>query len=275
MVGFSGERASCGRNVEMHLAVLSDIHGNLLALDVVLADIQAVGADLTWCLGDVAAFGPRPSECIQRLKTLAEADEGKKFKVIGGNTDRYFVTGERPRQQPAKDADAFKSMVADWETFNAGINWGLEKLSFEDYEFLAKILGHELSKGIDGYGYAIGYHAIPGDDEARLTPETPEDEARDMLLDREGRLGIGGHIHKQFDRDLGSWRIVNVGSVGMSLDSPGFAQWALFTFENAELTVDLRRVPYDVDALIADFYARGYPGTGWTARYLQPDKQKV
>lgn len=259
----------------MRLAVLSDIHGNLIALDTVLADIQAVGADITWCLGDVAAFGPRPSECIQRLKTLVEANEGKKFKVIGGNTDRYLVTGERPKQSPAKDADAFKQMVAEWKTFDDTIHWCLEKLAFEDYEFLAKILGHELSKGIDGYGYAIGYHAIPGDDETRLTPETPEDEARDMLLDREGRLGIGGHIHKQFDRDLGSWRVVNVGSVGMSLDSPGLAQWGLFTFEDGVVTVDLRRIPYDVDALINDFYAVGYPGTGWTARYLQPDKQKA
>ncbi|MEO8612250.1 MAG: metallophosphoesterase family protein [Chloroflexota bacterium] len=260
----------------MRLAVLSDIHGNLIALDAVLADIQASGeVDVTWCLGDIAAFGPRPAECIRRLKALAEADEGKKFKVIGGNTDRYFVTGERPRQEPAKDAESFKKMVAEWETFDAGIHWGLEHLSFEDYEYLSKILGHELSKEVKDYGAVIGYHAIPGDDEARLTPETPAEEANDALLDREGRLGIGGHIHRQFDRDLGAWRIINVGSVGMSANNPGFAEWGLFTFDNDVLTVDFRRVPYDVDALVADFYAVGYPGTGWTARYLQPDKPKV
>lgn len=260
----------------MRLAVLSDIHGNLTALEAVLADIEANGeVDVTWCLGDIAAFGPRPTECIRRIKALAEIDEGKKFKVIGGNTDRYFVTGERPRQQPAKDAEAFKKMVSEWETFNAGIRWGLEHLAFEDYEFLAKVVGHELSKEIKGYGAVIGYHAIPGDDEAYLTPDTPAEEALDDLLDREGRLGIGGHIHRQFDRDLGAWRVVNVGSVGMSFDAPGFAQWGLFTFENDTVTIDLRRVPYDVDALIADFYAVGYPGTGWTARYMQPDKPKA
>lgn len=259
----------------MRLAVLSDIHGNLVALEAVLADIQAATPDITWCLGDIAAFGPRPAECVRRVKALAEADEGKTFKVIGGNTDRYLVTGERPKQPPAQDADAFKKMVAEWETFNAGINWCLEKLAFDDYEYLAKTLGHELSKGIDSYGHVIGYHAVPGDDEARLTPDTPDEEARDVLLDQEGRLGIGGHIHKQFERDLGSWRVVNVGSVGMSFDSPGFAQWGLFTFEDGAVTVDLRRLPYNVDALIADFYAVGFPGTGWTARYLQPDKQKA
>jgi predicted phosphodiesterase len=275
MVGFGREQAVEGDS-NMRLAVLSDIHGNLIALEAVLADLEASGgADLTWCLGDLAAFGPRPSECIQRVKALAEADEGKKFKVIGGNTDRYLVTGERPKQQPAKDADAFIKMVSEWEIFDAAVHWTLEKLVFEDYEYLGKILGHELSKGIDGYGYAIGYHAVPGDDEARLIPETPDEEARDFLLDCEGRLALGGHIHKQFDRDLGSWRVINVGSVGMSFDSPGFAQWGLFTFDSGTVNIDLRRVPYDVDALIADFYAVGYPGTGWTARYIQPEKQKA
>jgi len=260
----------------MRLAVLSDIHGNRIALEAALADIEAVGgADLTWCLGDIAAFGPRPAECIRRVKALAEADEGKHFKVISGNTDRYLVTGERPRQQPAKDADSLKKMVAEWKTFNDAIHWCLEKLTFEDYEFLAKTLGRELSKEAEGYGYIIGYHAVPGDDEAYLTPETPDEEARDFLLDCEGRLGIGGHIHKQFDRDLSNWRVINVGSVGMSFDSPGFAQWGLFTFEEGGVTIDLRRVPYDVDALVADFYALGYPGTGWTARYQQTDRPKA
>src|SRR5215475_4471928 len=108
----------------MRLAVLSDIHGNVLALEAVLADITAVGEiDLTWCLGDLAAFGPRPAECVQRVKALAEAEEGKKFKVIGGNTDRYLVTGERPKQQPAKDAEAFKKMAAYVESLDANIHW--------------------------------------------------------------------------------------------------------------------------------------------------------
>jgi predicted phosphodiesterase len=260
----------------MRLAVLADIHGNLLALEAVLADIQASGeVDVTWCLGDIAAFGPRPAECIRRLRALAEVDEGKKFKVIGGNTDRYLVTGERPRREPAKDAEAFKKMATYVESLDANIHWGVSHLTFEDYEYLAKILGHELSKDVKGYGTVIGYHAIPGDDEPALTPETPAEEATDALLDREGRLGIGGHIHRQFDRDLGAWRVVNVGSVGVSEANPGFAEWGLFTFEDDAVTIDLRRVPYDVNALIADFYAVGYPGTGWTARYLQPDKPKV
>ena len=112
----------------------------------------------------------------------------------------------------------------------------------------------------------VGYHAVPGDDEKALTPETPVEEARDDLLDREGRLGIGGHIHVQMDRNLGDWRIINTGSVGMSFQNPGFAQWSLLTFENGDVMVDLRNVPYDTSALAADARAAGHPEPEWMLR---------
>ena len=254
----------------MRLAVLSDIHGNLTALEAVLQDMAQVGTvDLTWCLGDLAAFGSRPAECIRRIKALAEADEGKTFKVIGGNTDRYLITDERPKAPMAADEAAFHKARGEWRYLNDALLWTVDQLSFEDYEFLKKIDGHELSKKVDGYGYVIGYHAIPGNDETNLTPETPADEARDFLLDREGRLAIGGHIHRQMDRDLGRWRAINVGSVGMPFDVKGQASWGLFTFEDGQVTVDLRRVPFDVDAAIADLGAAGFPHVAWAAGRLR------
>ncbi len=255
----------------MRLAVLSDIHGNLLALEAVLQDLEAAGgADLTWCLGDLAAFGPRPAECIRRIKALAEADEGKHFKVIGGNTDRYMVNGERPRWPSAKDQAGLTAMLSEWQHFNAGLLWGVGQLAFDDYEFLKKIRGRELSHKVEGYGTVIGYHAVPGDDEAFLTPETPDEEARDLLMDREGRLALGGHIHRQFDREVRGWRIVNVGSIGMPFDERGQASWALITFENGQAAVDLRRVPFDVEAVIYDLRAVGYPSVEWSAGRLRP-----
>lgn len=254
----------------MRLAVISDIHGNLTALEAVLADLEAVGgADLTWCLGDLAAAGPRPAECIRRLKVLAEVDEGKTFKVIGGNTDRYMVNGERMKTPSAKDEESFKKLAHEWQMRDTVFNWGVGQLSFEDYEFLKKIRGRELSHKVEGYGYVIGYHAVPGDDEPILMPDTPDEEARDFLLDQEGRLAIGGHIHIQFDREVRGWRIVNVGSVGMPVDIKGQASWGLFTFENGQATVDLRRVPFDVEAVIRDMEAVGYPVVEWGAKRLR------
>jgi predicted phosphodiesterase len=254
----------------MRLAVFSDIHGNLTALEAVLQDMEQMGGiDLTWCLGDLAAFGPRPAECIRRLKALAEVDEGKKFKVIGGNTDRYLITGERPTFPIAENDEAFQKSRAYWRRLNDAILWGVDQLSFEDYEFLKKINGHELGKKIDGYGYVIGYHAIPGNDETALFPDTPEDEARDFFLDREGWLGVGGHTHIQMDRNLGNWRAINVGSVGLPMDVKGQAGWGLFTFEDGKVQVELRRVPFDAEAVITELGAAGYPQVEWTGGQLR------
>jgi len=253
----------------MRLAVFSDIHGNLVALEAALEDYEASGgADVIWCLGDLAAFGPRPAACIRRVREWREAFGKEKFHIIGGNTDRYLVTGERLRQT-AKDEEEFKTLANTWNDRDAGLNWGVSQLSYEDYEFLKELLGRELSDNFEGYGPVIGYHAIPGDDEGYLKPDTPVHEALDALLDREGRLGIGGHIHVQMDRDLGRWRAVNVGSVGMSFDNPGFAQWGLFTFDSGAATVELRNVPYDVDAVLTDLRAVGYPAPDWVGKRLR------
>lgn len=247
----------------MKLAVISDIHGNLVAMEAALADLESVGeVDKLWILGDLAAFGPRPSECLDRVLDLQEHYGEDHCKIIGGNTDRYLVTGERRAQRT--DEEAFGGLADRRADFDAVINWNLAQLNWEQYQFLAKILGREVSLHIEGYGYAIGYHAVPGNDESYLGPDTPEEEAADYLLDREGWLAIGGHIHRQMDRALGNWRVINVGSVGMSFQMPGKAQWGLFTFVDGEVTVDLRAVPYDTDAAVADFQAAGIPLLDWS-----------
>lgn len=254
----------------LHLAVLSDVHGNLVALETVLADLEAQGgADITWCLGDLAAFGPRPKECIQRIAALSQAEEGKRFKVIGGNTDRDLVTGSRFALPPAKDAEELLTRSKDVQVRDTVLNWNLSQLGWEEYEFLAKIVGHELTKDVDSYGTVIGYHAVPGDDLAMLRPDTPDEEAVDYLLDREGRLGIGGHTHIQMNRTIGRWQILNVGSVGLPVHQPGYAQYGLLTFENGEVNIDLRSIPYDVDAATADLYTVGHPAPEWIVQRIR------
>lgn len=248
----------------MKLAVFSDIHGNLVAFEAMLADLESVGdVDMIWMLGDIAAFGARPVECIRKVRELGEKYGEKKFKAIGGNTDRYLVTGERMKISPAKDEATFKQMVKNFANLNTALDWNLSRMSWEDYEYLSKILGKETSLKVDGYGYVIGYHAVPGSDEPIFSSDTPLEEADDYLLDREGHLAIGAHIHVQMDRQLTRWRAINVGSVGMSFDMPGKAQWGLFTFENGNVAVDLRAVPYDTAAAIADLKAVNFPLVDW------------
>ncbi len=259
----------------MRLAVFSDIHGHLTAFEAAWADFQAVGgADQIWFLGDFALAGPRPTECIQRVQAIiaeAEADETRKgtVRVIRGNTDRYLVTGQRMAQPPAADGERLAKMVEDLTHFNTVTLWGMGQLSYDAYAFLSKLPG-ECELYVPQFGYVIGYHGTPGSDEGFLTPETDIEAAADALLDREGRLGIGGHIHRQMDRLLpNGWRAVNVGSVGMSFDMPGKAQWGLFTFAEGGVTVDLRAAAYDLDAAMDDVYAAGHPLPAWFEQGLR------
>jgi predicted phosphodiesterase len=253
----------------MRLAVISDIHGNLAALEIALADLQAAGgADKLWVLGDHAWGGPRPVECIQRLQALTtEWGEGN-IGFIRGNTDRYLVMASPSAAKPADNEEAYARMLASFRIWSANVEWTFIQLSFAEYEWLTKLRG-ELDLDVPGYGGVIGYHGTPGNDEGFLKPDTPLDEADDALLDREGRLGIGGHIHEQMDRQLTRWRVVNVGSVGMSFDKPGHVEYGIFTFESGDVRIDLRAIPYDVEPVIADLQACGYPGWEQTAKRLR------
>jgi predicted phosphodiesterase len=253
----------------MRLAILSDIHGNLHALETALADLRAAGgAEMLWLLGDYAAMGARPREVIQRMMALAEEWGEGKIGFVRGNTDRYLIKAGAPRPGKVENEESFTEFVANARRWHENLLWGLEQLTFAEYEWLTKLRG-ELDMHAPDYGWVIGYHGTPGDDEGYLFPSTPVTTADDMLLDREGRLGIGGHIHEQMDRMLTQWRVVNVGSVGMSFDKPGYVEYGIFTFEGGDVQVDLRAIPYDVDAAVADLHAVGYPHAEGAARRLR------
>lgn len=232
----------------MRLAVLSDIHGNLDALEAVLADLEAHGgADKIWVLGDLAAFGPHPSECVARLRALPEVG------VIYGNTDRYLTTGQRP-EIPVPDEAAWARMQTALQTRDGAFAWTVGQLSYGDYEYLSK-LPAEQSLQVEGFGWVVGFHAIPGDDEPMRWPDTPDDVLLDDLLDREGRLALCGHTHLPMDRQLDGWRWVNVGSVGLPMDGDPRACYAMLDFDGAAVNVAHRRVAYDVPSVVAKLVA--------------------
>ncbi len=260
-----------GMTLSMRLAVLSDIHGNLPALQAVLADMECCGDfDMTWCLGDLAALGGQPRECVQALLALRDRWGEDKFKLIGGNTDRYLVTGARLPFARAKDDTEFAAYRAQVLSSSAIFAWNLSQLNWQEYELLRDILGHETKLTVAGYGTVIGVHAIPGDDESvALRPDSPQEEAADALLDRQGRLALCGHTHHAMDRGVGSWRVVNPGSVGLSFGNPGRAEWAILEWQDGDLSVDLRRVPYDVEATLQAWAELGYPELDWISARLR------
>ncbi len=115
----------------MRVAVLADIHGNLLALNAVLTDLAAAGgADRFWVLGDLASFGPQPEGTLARLTSLPQAH------IISGNTDRYLVTNARPSGPLPRNA-------ADWDRLPAvllereeNFRWTVAQLGYEWFTFL-------------------------------------------------------------------------------------------------------------------------------------------
>lgn len=255
----------------MKLAVIADIHGNYRALETVLAALEDVNADKTWVLGDLAAHGPRPADCVTKIRELHEADEDN-FLVIGGNTDRYLVRNSRMARKPAEDEETYHQYIEQFKAENDMFSWGTAQLGWENYAFLSKILGKELRLTAEGYGVVMGYHAVPGDDEYNITDDTPDEEARDSVLDRPLRLGIYGHIHRQVNRDLGRVRLVNPGSVGLSFESPGKAQYAVLTFEDGGVEVDLREVEYDAYAAVNELDRFGHPHPRTVARLITEGK---
>lgn len=235
----------------MRLAILSDIHGNIHALEACMADLHnAGGADRIWILGDLVVAGSRPAECMDLIMSL------KDTVIISGNTDRWVVQGVR-HKKVAKDEAEYAEYQAHILSRDAQINWTMSQLSYTQYDFLRN-LRPEVDISLPGYGYAIGFHGRPGDDEGYLNPDTPAEEALDSLLDREGRIAFCGHTHVAMDRNLDLWRVINVGSVGRPADEPN-PSYAFLTYdENTKAAPDiaLRRFTYDKGAMIADLEAR-------------------
>ena len=212
----------------MRIAVISDIHGNLPALEAVLGEIGAAGVDLVVVGGDVAA-GPMPRETIERLMTL-----GDHARFVRGNADREL----RARFDGEPLDPGLPASVA------AIVDWCATQLEQRHRDFLA---GFEdrVVVDVDGLGPTLCCHASPRNDVDVFTVRSPEARLRELFAGVEQRVVTCGHTHMQFDRVFDAIRIVNAGSVGMPYGEPG-AYWALLGPD-----VELRQTDYD-RALAAD-----------------------
>jgi predicted phosphodiesterase len=254
----------------MRLAVLSDVHGNLLALEAVLADIETQGEpDAYLVLGDLAAFCPWPSETLARLRELPEAS------FLQGNTDRYLATGRRPQILPAQSPDDWARMPAKLAERDANFRWTVERISHADYQFL-RDLPTRLELDVPGYGHVIAVHANAVDDETFLRPEASAAEIREYFAGLDARLVLYGHTHCTMDRTIEidgmRRRVVNDGSAGIPLDGDPCPAYALLDFGNDECHVRLHRVAYGREAVIAELERVDHPAKGWIGGMLRKAK---
>jgi len=218
------------------VAALYDVHGNLPALEAVLADDAFARADSVVVGGDVAA-GPLPAEVLDRLAALEPP-----VRWVRGNADRevvaHFDRGDTDHtiygpDAPAERADAFTAA----------------RISRAHRDLMA---GFEDVVRLDG---ALYCHGSPRSDEEIITALTPTARLEPMLAGVGEPLVVCGHTHHQFELRAGAQRVVNAGSVGMPYEGARGAFWLLVAGGEPEL----RRTDYDVDAAVADLRASGFP----------------
>jgi predicted phosphodiesterase len=218
------------------VAALYDVHGNMPALDAVLADSAFARADAVVVGGDVAA-GPLPAEVLDRLAALALP-----VRWVRGNADRevvaHFDRGDTDPSIYGPDAPAERA-----DAFTAG------RITRAHRDLLASF---EEVVRFDG---ALYCHGSPRRDDEIITALTPEARLAPMLDGVQEALVVCGHTHHQFDLRAGAQRVVNAGSVGMPYQGEPGAYWLLV----ADGEPEPRRTAYDVDAAAPALRASGFP----------------
>jgi diadenosine tetraphosphatase ApaH/serine/threonine PP2A family protein phosphatase len=231
----------------MRIAVLSDIHSNLVALDAVLADVAGEAPDEVWCLGDVVGYGPEPNECCARVRARAHV-------VLCGNHD-LAVTGGLPLAEFSGDA-------------GAAARWTQGVLEQGHADWLASLKptatqpDAELFHGSPRdpvWDYVLSEQVAQLSLEQTSAPVVLVGHSHVALALVAAEAGVeGGLAPAGADVDLGDRRwLLNPGSVGQPRDGDPRAAWLLVDFRAGRAA--FRRVEYDVEATQAGIRAAGLP----------------
>jgi predicted phosphodiesterase len=238
----------------VRVALISDIHGNRLALDAVLAELEREQYDRLVCLGDVAV-GPQPRETIERLRELD-------CPVIMGNWDAWFLDG-----MPAMDDEIGRKLV------EIGA-WWADALSQADREFMAGFVPRlEVELEAGGSSTMLCFHGSPRSYVDWIYSTTPDRELAPMFNGHGATVLAGGHTHVQMVRRYEGSVIVNPGSVGLAFrqwwpKTVRIAHWAEYgfvSFDDGRASIELRRTSFDVDALLRLAGDSGMPHAQWWA----------
>ncbi len=236
------------RRTRMRIAVISDIHGNCVALDAVLADIRRQAVQHIVCLGDAIQGGAQPAETVQCLRDLH-------CPVVMGNADAWLLTGRETSSQE-------QTSPQQW----AVREWSLAQLSNEDRAFIEQFQPTvELSLEADKK--LLCFHGSPHsfDD---ILPNTSEEDFQRLLGGQDAMLLAGGHTHtQQFRRCNDAW-YVNPGSVGFAYNwrlpqeefhADPWEEYALISSEQEQIGVEFRHIPFDVESMLEVLQCSGRP----------------
>lgn len=262
----------------MRVALISDIHGNFVALEAVLTDIGKERVDQIICLGDVASTGPQPRQVIERLQEIT-------CPVVMGNADAWLL-----EPKPSHKTDETSRHIAEIDL------WCVAQLSRADLEYV-RTFQPTIEVLLYSSTRLLCFHGSPRSNTAIIESITPEQALDRMLSGFHAAVMAGGHTHTQMLRRYRDTIIINPGSVGLPFErasipdepvnneqqtinalntivlerestldegyNPPWAEYALVSSANASLSIELRRVPLDIDAVVQTALGSGMPHSEW------------
>ncbi len=248
----------------MRLALFSDIHGNSIALDAVLADVEAAGGvDEYWALGDLVAFGPDPVGVVERLTALPN------LHTVRGNTDRYITSADRP--PPAFDAViAEPELLPIFVEIEASCSWTRGAVTAAGWLDWLVDLPFEQRLTLPDGTRLLGIHATPqrDDDHRGLAPIISDDETAAALDGCRADLIVAGHTHWPMNRRVQDWHVINLDSVFQTTVPSMQATYMLLEADEQGYTVEHRWVDYDLQASIAATEHARHPGARYIIKHL-------
>lgn len=236
----------------MRIAVLSDIHGNLLGLDACLTDLDSQGgADAVAVAGDLCLAGPKPKKVLQRLEEIGAA-------CIRGNKDRVLFDDASDTAQQAAEL--------------ARIAWTRRELGERWLSWLRE-LPFALRIGDNGNQLLI-VHANPRNDDEHLWPDADEADLERLVGDEAAAVIAFGHLHLPYVRMWRGRLLVNVASAGVPKDGDPRACYAILTERDGGWEIKHRRVPFDVKKVATQLSDCGIPESGELIATLRRHRYK-
>ena len=239
----------------MRLAILSDIHGNLVALKAVLKDLERRRVEQVLCLGDVAATGPQPCEVIEHLQPL-------NWPSVMGNSDETLAKNIPDNFEKLPEKDKRRSQQLD--------EWTRRKLSKSHRNYLSTFEPTVMFSPDNGPSF-LCYHGSPRSNREGILAATLDDKLAEYLRGFNADIFAGGHTHTQMFRRFRSSIVINPGSVGLPFQedssgrvrNPTRAEYALVAVTRKSFSLDLLSVPYSRTDLEEAVRKSGMPNSDW------------
>jgi diadenosine tetraphosphatase ApaH/serine/threonine PP2A family protein phosphatase len=232
------------------LAVIADIHGNMPALEAVIADLDEVAPDEILVGGDLVGRGPEGGRVVATVRERGWA-------TIRGNHEDYLLDFRR-----GKVPDAWQGQN-QW----AASRWMAAELDEAAAEFLRDLpltITPRIGEGL------LLVHGSPASYNEGLGPWTPDSALSRHLRAADRPLLVCAHTHRPMHRVVAEGEVVNVGSVGLPFNGDRRAQYGLFHRDGGQWKVELRQVEYDLEEILAIYRSSGFSAAGGvTARLLE------